>query len=87
MTVTVIVVDLIGVLLALIGFHLVFRQRTVRRWWARLRGRASGSTAPFADQDSTRYALRIAGMMILAFGVVIALFFTLVYWTLTAATA
>jgi hypothetical protein len=79
--VIVLVIDLIGLVLAVIGFHLAFRQEQVRRWWAMLRG-ARADLLPLTDDDPARYALRIAGMMILAFGVVLAGFFTMAYYSL-----
>ena len=87
MPVTVIVVDLVGLLLALLGFHLAFRQDFVRFWWGVLRhGRPrSISPPPLTDDDPARYILRISGVMILAFGIVISLLFTLASYSLQSA--
>ncbi|WP_422062280.1 hypothetical protein [Sphingopyxis sp.] len=86
MPMTIIVVDLIGVVLVAVGFLLAFRQDFVRRWWAALRqGNISPARVqPLTNDDPARYVLRISGMMILAFGIVIALLFTVAHYSLTA---
>jgi len=79
----IIIVDLLALLLSGIGFHLAFRQRLVRGLWAKWRGtppplpRAKGE-----EEDPAHYALIIFGVMMMAFGVIIA-FFTTVYGLLT----
>lgn len=87
MPVTVIIVDLIGFLLIVLGFHLAFRQDFVRFWWGVLRHSRSRSAPSLrlTDDDPARYILRISGMMILAFGVVISLLFTLASFSLRSA--
>jgi hypothetical protein len=83
MPMTVIVVDLAGLLLAIGGFLLAFRQEDVRRWWALIRRRSPASVMrPLTNEDPARYVLRIAGVMICAFGIVISLLFTLAHFTL-----
>ena len=83
MSVHVVAVDLVAIAFAVIGFHMAFRQRLVRGLWARWRGtpppppRAQG-----ADEDPAHYALIIFGVMIMAFGTIIA-FFTTVHGLLT----
>ncbi|OWQ90566.1 hypothetical protein [Sphingopyxis witflariensis] len=81
MPTTVIVIDLIGFLLVLLGFHLAFRQEHVRRWWGILRDEQHrpGEQPPLTDDDPLRYVLRISGVMILAFGIVLSLLFTLTH--------
>ena len=79
----VIVIDLVGLLFALVGFHMAFRQRLVRRWYRTARPRDPTKPAQFrpagdADEDPAHYALIIFGMMILAFGVIL-IFFTTAY--------
>ena len=87
MPLTVIVVDLIGFLLVVLGFHLAFRQDFIRFWWGVLRHSRPRSILPppLTDDDPARYILRISGMMILAFGVVISLLFTLASFSLRSA--
>ena len=75
MSTHVVLVDLAGLLLALAGFHMAFRQRLVRRLWDR--GRAARGLGPRArvekpeGEDPVHYALIIFGMMLLAFGVIL----------------
>lgn len=79
MSARVILVDLVGLLLAVLGFHMAFRQPLVRRWWRRLSPPDPAAPPPpaYADgEDPTHYALIIFGMMILAFGVILAAFTT-----------
>ncbi|RYD44300.1 MAG: hypothetical protein EOP63_06395 [Sphingomonadales bacterium] len=87
MPMTVIIVDLIGFLLVVLGFHLAFRQEFVRLWWGILRhGRLrSAPPPPLMEDDPARYILRISGMMILAFGIVISMLFTLANYSLQSA--
>lgn len=79
MSATVVVIDLIGLGLVVLGFHMAFRQEFTRRLWSKLRhqDQAGAQLAPLTEDDPARYVLRIAGMMILAFGIVISLLFTL----------
>ena len=76
----VILVDLVGLLLALAGFHMAFRQRLVRRLWDR--GRAARGLPAKAraekpeGEDPVHYALIIFGMMLLAFGIILVAFTT-----------
>jgi len=87
MPMTVIIVDLIGFLLVVLGFHLAFRQEFVRLWWGILRhGQLrSAPPPPLMEDDPARYILRISGMMILAFGIVISMLFTLANYSLQSA--
>jgi hypothetical protein len=78
-------VDLAGLILAVAGFHLAFRQRLVRRWWGALRPGDEGAPPPAPkrqEDDPVHYALIIFGMMILAFGLIL-FAFTTFYWLLT----
>jgi hypothetical protein len=60
-----------GILLAIIGFCLAFRQDFIRRLWrCRPRGRANVFVEP--EDDPVRYFLRILGVMVMAFGLAIA---------------
>ncbi|MEA3035306.1 MAG: hypothetical protein QOH04_1068 [Sphingomonadales bacterium] len=78
-------VDLVGLLLAVAGFHLAFRQRLVRRWWDAFQAGREAAPArpprPEAD-DPVHYAMIISGMMMLAFGLIL-FAFTTFYWLLT----
>jgi uncharacterized membrane protein YfcA len=56
-----------GLCLAFIGFNMAFRQTAVRR----LLGRPAPPRLADEDEDPLAYALRIAGVMIMAFGIVI----------------
>jgi hypothetical protein len=78
-------VDLAGLILAVAGFHLAFRQRLVRRWWDSFK--ASDEADPPRPrkpegEDPVHYAMIISGMMILAFGLIL-FAFTTFYWLLT----
>lgn len=64
-----------GLLLALVGFNLAFRQSRVRR----MLGRPAPPRARDEDEDPLAYALRIAGVMLMAFGVVIGVMFAIVH--------
>jgi len=83
----VLLVDIAALVAAVAGFHMAFRQRTVRRWWGALQD-ARGAPRPAPrparpeDEDPAHYALIIFGMMLLAFALVIAGFATF-YWLFT----
>lgn len=62
-----ILVVVLGLCLAVIGFSMAFRQIAVRR----LLGRPAPPRSPDEDEDPLAYALRISGVMIMAFGIVI----------------
>ena len=75
MSTHVLLVDLLGLVFVLVGFHLVFRQRIVRKWIDA--GRASKGRAPMKrtsggdDEDPLHYAMLIFGTMMMAFGTII----------------
>jgi hypothetical protein len=83
----VLAVDAVAILLALVGFHMAFRQRLVRRWARAWRERSGTARPPRAakpeGEDPVHYALIIFGMMILAFGIIL-FAFTTFYSVLTA---
>ena len=89
MSAHVVAVDLFAFVLAVIGFHLAFRQHFVRRWWRALRPRDPAAPprprkpAIEQDEDPVHYVLMIFGMMILAFALILASFTTL-YSLMTA---
>lgn len=62
----------LGLSLAPVGFTLAFRQTWVRQ----LLGRPAAPRRAGQDEDALAYALRIGGVMIMAFGVIIAGMFT-----------
>lgn len=68
-------VDLFALALMVLGFHLVFRQAQVRRWWRRLRPAEPRSERAQAE-DPAYYALAIFGMMAFAFGLIMLVFTT-----------
>lgn len=81
----VVLVDLGALLLAVVGFHMAFRQRALLRAWdavADARGKPSKRKVRPEGEDPLHYALIIFGMMLLAFGVVL-FGFTTLYWMMT----
>jgi hypothetical protein len=75
----VLVLDGLGVALALAGFHLAFRQRQLRAWLEsrrRRRGLPPSEPSP-AGQDPLVYVLRISGTMLMAFGIILVGFTTM----------
>jgi hypothetical protein len=79
MTAYVVAVELFALAMMVLGFHLVFRQRQVRRWWRKLRPRAPDSpprAARAQGEDPAQYALSIFGMMAFAFGLIMLVFTT-----------
>ncbi len=72
MSTHVVLVDLFGFILMVCGFSMAFRQSFVRRvfGWKQAPG---GNGSP----DAATYALRIAGVMIMAFGFALAMMVTL----------
>nr|WP_047166754.1 hypothetical protein [Sphingomonas sp. Y57] len=73
----VIVIDLFGIVLAVIGFNMAFRQAAVRR----LLGRPAGPPSSNDEDDALTYILRIAGVMIMIFGIVLGGMMTLFHLT------
>jgi hypothetical protein len=67
----VIAVDVLGLVCAVIGFTLAFRQRFVRRLLGRPRHDARSGDGG-EEGDPLTYVLRIAGVMVMTFGVAIA---------------
>jgi hypothetical protein len=68
---SVLIVDVFGLILAIIGFNMAFRQTAIRR---RL-GRPLPPPAQLREQndsgDPLTYIMRIAGVMVMIFGIVI----------------
>lgn len=72
MSASVLIVDCFGALLAVIGFTMAFRQRFVRGLMGRPPRPPSAFHPDDDDQDPLTYILRIAGVMLMGFGIVIA---------------
>lgn len=70
----VLAVDIFGLALAIVGFLMAFKPSVFRRI-ARMSPPPSGG----GSTDALTYVLRIAGVMIMMFGIVLAGMFTLVY--------
>jgi len=64
-------VDAFGLLLALLGFNMAFRQVSFRRAIGRPKPPASSLRAGNEDEDPLTYILRIAGVMMMVFGIAI----------------
>ena len=78
MSTYVLIVDLIGAVMAVIGFHMAFRQALVRRLVGRLLSRPPQPARPAGGEDDPlTYALRIPGVMIMIFGLAMAATITL----------
>lgn len=75
----VLMVDLFGVVLAAIGFTMAFRQAFARRLLGRGAGSGARMKATGEGQDPLTYILRIAGIMIMVFGIVIGGMVTLLH--------
>lgn len=73
----VLIVDLFGVVLAVIGFTMAFRQKTFRRLIGRPPPPVSAKASPDAEGDPVTYILRIAGTMVMVFGLAIGVMVTL----------
>ena len=78
MSAAVVFVDLFGFILAATGFTMAFRQHVVRRILGRPLRPASRVTGD--DEDPLTYVLRIAGVMTMVFGIVIAGMVTLIHF-------
>lgn len=79
MTGAVLAIDIVAAILCVAGFLLAFRFETIRRWWG---GAPPPSVSPGKSSDEEEdeplvYALRIAGVMLMAFSAAIALLFTI----------
>lgn len=74
----VVIVDFFGAILAFAGFMMAFRQSTVRRLMGRPAPPVSSIAQANQDGDPIAYILRIAGIMVMVFGIVIGGMVTLV---------
>lgn len=75
----VVLADVFAVILAVAGFTMAFRQSTVRRLIGRPPPVASTRLAGDEEEPIT-YILRIAGVMVMVFGIVIGGMFTLFHF-------
>jgi hypothetical protein len=73
----VLIIDLFGAILAGFGFTMAFRQSVIRRFI----GGSDPAAPPIASaknhEDPLTYVLRIAGIMMMAFGIAIGIMVTL----------
>lgn len=76
-----VLINTLAVLAMCVGASMLFAQRPLRRWWQDNVGgieRRSDSKDKISD-DPLSYALRIFGMMLFAFGLMILVFVTAFY--------
>jgi uncharacterized protein YjeT (DUF2065 family) len=79
MPANVLFVDVFGLVLAAVGFTMAFRPKVVRSLFHRS-GRPDASAHPIGSSDDPlTYVLRIAGIMVMAFGIVFAGMMTMVH--------
>ncbi|NML91350.1 hypothetical protein VVT58_21955 (plasmid) [Sphingobium sp. SJ10-10] len=64
-------VDIFAAILAVTGFSMAFRQSFVRRLIGRPPPPASTIVAANSDEEPITYILRIAGVMVMVFGIAI----------------
>jgi hypothetical protein len=72
----VLIVDLFAIMFAAIGFTMAFRQGFVRKLFGQNERPAGEHRPADPDQDPLTYVLRIAGMMILVFGLALGIMVT-----------
>lgn len=65
------IVDAFGLVLAVLGFNMAFRQAAFRRTIGRPKAPLHLVRAERDDEDPLTYILRIAGVMLMVFGVAI----------------
>src|SRR3546814_277883 len=68
----VLVVDSVGLILAILGFCMAFRQKFVRKLFRQARPSTEDIPRLPPHEDPVRYALLISGIMVMVFGIVIA---------------
>lgn len=73
----VLIVDALGVVLAVVGFLMAFRQGFVRNLFGLDGNRVAGPPPADAEPDPLTYVLRISGVMIMVFGIALGLMVTL----------
>jgi hypothetical protein len=79
-------VDGFALLFFVLGFHLAFRQGLVRRLWSKGRSDAGSDAGPEAEDVAS--ALRIGGVMLMAFSMTICVFANLIaYYSATGMNA
>jgi hypothetical protein len=74
----VLIVGLFGLVLAIIGFTMAFRQTAIRRYLGRPVRPPPHLREPNDNEDPFTYILRIAGVMVMIFGIVIGGMVTLI---------
>ncbi|MHB9879026.1 hypothetical protein ACSMXM_05120 [Pacificimonas sp. ICDLI1SI03] len=75
----VLIVDVFAVIFAVVGFCMVFRQTFVRRLIGQQPQPTSLKEDASENEDPLSYILRIAGVMIMVFGIVIGGMFTMLH--------
>lgn len=75
----VVIVDIFGAILAVVGFLMAFRQAFVRH----VLGLKPAAQSPSGeeDEDPLAYGLRISGIMIMVFGIALAGMMTLAHFS------
>ncbi|HEX7853277.1 MAG TPA: hypothetical protein VF503_06235 [Sphingobium sp.] len=73
----VVLIDIFGLVLAALGFNMAFRQAAFRRAIGKPRLPVISPQSGDEAGDPLTYALRLAGVMVMIFGIVIAGMFTL----------
>src|SRR3546814_14761823 len=68
----VLVVNSVGLILAILGFCMAFRQKFVRKLFRQARHSTEDIPRLPPHEDPVRYALLISGIMVMVFGIVIA---------------
>ena len=71
------IVDFFAIILAIVGFSMAFRQPFVRRLIGRSPPPPSAIVAANSDEEPITYVLRIAGVMVMVFGIAIGMMVTL----------
>lgn len=75
----VLIVDFFGLVLAIVGFNMAFRQTAVRRHLGRPVRPPTRLRDQNDNEDPLTYVLRISGVMLMIFGIVIGGMVTLVH--------
>ena len=87
MSASAILIDVVALLFAVLGFLVAFQSERVRNWWAitNADGARKHIARPMSDDEPARYVMRIVGVMMLAFGTAIFLFVTIFHFASVSA--
>jgi hypothetical protein len=80
-----VLVNVLAALFIVVGFHVAFRQKRLRAWTARLGQRRWNEAGE--DEEGVASALRMVGVMIMAFSFTSAAFANLIAYYSAASTA